>query len=65
MRIEEERCDTKTKDSHPEVDNVGDENRHGDVEQENQGPYSEIDRWSGETRTTRQYDLQPAKTGTH
>jgi hypothetical protein len=61
MRIEEERCDTETKDSHPEVDNVGDEDRHGDVEQENQGAYSEIDRWSGETRTTRQYNLQPAR----
>jgi hypothetical protein len=31
MRIEEEWSDTKTKDSHPEVDDMGDKDRHGDV----------------------------------
>lgn len=33
MRVEQEWSDTKTKNGDPEVDDVGDKDRHGDVEQ--------------------------------
>jgi hypothetical protein len=55
MRIEEEWSDAKTKDSHPEVDNMGDKDRHGDVEQEDQGSDTEVDRGPCESGAVCQY----------
>lgn len=50
VRVEQEGSDTQTKDRHPEVDDVGDPDGHGDVKQENQGSHTEVDRWSGKSR---------------
>ena len=43
MRVEEEGSDTKTKDGNPEVDDVRDKDRHGNVEQEHQCSNTKID----------------------
>jgi hypothetical protein len=43
MGVEEEWSDTETENGNPEVDNVRDKDRHGDVEQENQCSDTEVD----------------------
>ena len=43
MGVEEEWSDTETKDSNPEVDDVRDKDRHGNVEQEHQCSNTKID----------------------
>lgn len=50
MGVEEEGSDTETKDSDPEVDDVGDEDRHGDVEQEHQCSDTKVDGRASESR---------------
>jgi hypothetical protein len=49
MGIEEEWGNTKTKDGDPEVDDMGDPDGHGDVEQEDQCSHTEVDRRAGES----------------
>jgi len=55
MGIEQEWSDTKTKDGDPEVDNVRDEYRHGDVKQEDQSSNTKVDRGASESRAVYQY----------
>jgi hypothetical protein len=55
MGVEQEGSDTKTKDGNPEVNDVRDEYRHGNVEQENQSSNTEIDRGASESRAAYQY----------
>jgi hypothetical protein len=50
MRVEEEWSDTKTENGNPEVDDVGDKDRHGDVEQEDQSSNTKIDGRASESR---------------
>ena len=50
MGVEEEWSDTETKDSDPEVDDVRDKDRHGNVEQEHQCSNTKVDGRAGESR---------------
>ena len=55
MGVEQEGSDTKTKDGNPEVNDVRDEYRHGDVEQEHQRSNTKVDRGASESRAAYQY----------
>ena len=50
MRVEEERCDGERQHSNPEVDQVRRPQGQGDIEQQDQGTESKVDRGSGESR---------------
>lgn len=54
MGVEEEGRDAETDDGDPEVDDVGNPDAHGDVEQQHQRPHTEVDRRSSETRAKSQ-----------
>lgn len=48
MRVEEEWSDTKTDDGDPEVDQMGDPDAHGDIQQKDERPHTEVDRGARE-----------------
>ena len=55
MGVEQEGSDTKTKDGNPEVDDMRDKYRHGNVEQEDQSSDTKVDRGASESRAVYQY----------
>jgi hypothetical protein len=55
MGVEQEGSDAKTKDGNPEVNDVRDEYRHGNVKQEDQSSNTEVDRGASESRAAYQY----------
>jgi hypothetical protein len=66
VRVEDEWRDTQTEDSHPEVNDVGDEDGHGNVKQQYQRSHTEVNRGTGESRATSlAQDPNEIETGTY
>lgn len=50
MRVEDEGRDAEGEDADPEVDEMWDPERHGDIQQDEERPHAEVDAGSGESR---------------